>query len=116
MKKLEIPRRLWGNGLVTMVARPPHKEVFQVNAKVRRRLRSFDLMKIDPLTVSSSTPTLDALDLMQRNRVGCLPVVDDGELVGILTSYDFLAGAARLFRSHLAASVSLSAKSKAARA
>ena len=60
-----------------------------------------DLMKTDPLTVSSTTPTLDALEIMQANRVGCLPVVDDGRLVGILTSYDFLAGAARLFREQL---------------
>ena len=60
-----------------------------------------DIMKTDPLTVSSTTPTLDALEIMQANRVGCLPVVDDGRLVGILTSYDFLAGAARLFREHL---------------
>jgi CBS domain-containing protein len=60
-----------------------------------------DIMKTDPLTVSSTTPTIDALEIMQANRVGCLPVVDDGELVGILTSYDFLAGAARLFRQRL---------------
>src|SRR3989440_4462734 len=60
-----------------------------------------DIMKTDPLTVSSATPTLDALEIMQANRVGCLPVVDDGRLVGILTSYDFLDGAARLFREQL---------------
>jgi CBS domain-containing protein len=60
-----------------------------------------DLMKTDPLFVSSSTPTLEALEIMQSNRIGCLPVVDDGQLVGILTSYDFLAGAARIFREHL---------------
>jgi len=75
-----------------------------------------DIMKIDPVTVSSSTPTLAALDLMQSNRVGCLPVVDDGQLVGILTSYDFLAGAAKLFREHLTGSVLSSAKTKAAHA
>jgi CBS domain-containing protein len=38
---------------------------------------------------------------MESNCVGCLPVVDNGHLVGIVTSYDFLAGAARLFREHL---------------
>jgi len=58
-------------------------------------------MKTDPLTVSSSTPTLEAMTTMQENKIGCLPVVDDGRLVGILTSYDFLAGAARIFREHL---------------
>jgi hypothetical protein len=40
MKKLEIPGHLRGNGLVTTTALPPHMEVFQVKAKVRRRLRN----------------------------------------------------------------------------
>ncbi|MGZ8843177.1 MAG: CBS domain-containing protein [Pyrinomonadaceae bacterium] len=60
-----------------------------------------EIMKRTPLTVSSCTPTLEALEMMQSNKIGCLPVVDDGKLVGILTSYDFLAGAARIFREHL---------------
>lgn len=60
-----------------------------------------EIMKTAPLTVSSSTPTLEAMEMMQTNKIGCLPVVDDDRLVGILTSYDFLAGAARIFREHL---------------
>jgi CBS domain-containing protein len=34
--------------------------------------------------------------------VGCIPVVDDGQLVGIITSYDFLEASAKLFKKHLA--------------
>ena len=60
-----------------------------------------EIMTPEPLTVSSTTPTLEALELMQRNRVGCLPVVDDGRLVGIVTSYDFLDASARLFKERL---------------
>jgi CBS domain-containing protein len=78
------------------------------------RLTVRDIMKTDPLTVSSETPTLQALDLMQSNRIGCLPVVDDGQLVGILTSYDFLAGAARLFRQSLRSSQAPTIRAKAA--
>jgi CBS domain-containing protein len=63
-----------------------------------------EIMKTDPLTVSSITPTLDAMELMRGNRVGCLPVVDDGQLVGIVTSYDFLDASARLFKEQLTAS------------
>ncbi|HSQ23395.1 MAG TPA: CBS domain-containing protein [Pyrinomonadaceae bacterium] len=63
-----------------------------------------EIMKKAPFTVSSSTPTLEAMEMMQNNKIGCLPVVDDGRLVGILTSYDFLAGAARIFREYLGAS------------
>ena len=39
---------------------------------------------------------------MRCNRLGCLPVVEGNELVGIVTSYDFLEAAAELFKQHLA--------------
>ena len=53
-------------------------------AQTEQPLTVRDIMKTNPLTVSSTTPTLDALEIMQANRVGCLPVVDDGRLVRIL--------------------------------
>lgn len=61
-----------------------------------------DIMTPEPLTVTSTTPTLEALEIMRQNRVGCLPVLDDGRLVGIVTSYDFLDASARLFKEQLA--------------
>ena len=63
-----------------------------------------EIMKTEPVKVSSTTPTLEALELMRCNKVGCLPVVDDGKLVGIVTSYDFLEASARLFKEQLTAS------------
>jgi len=63
-----------------------------------------EIMKTDPVTVSSTTPTLEAMELMRGNKVGCLPVVDDGQLVGIVTSYDFLDASARLFKEQLTTS------------
>ncbi|MDQ2855903.1 MAG: glutamate-cysteine ligase family protein [Acidobacteriota bacterium] len=63
-----------------------------------------EIMKTDPVTVSSTTPTLEAMELMRSNKVGCLPVLDDGQLVGIVTSYDFLDASARLFKEQLTAS------------
>lgn len=60
-----------------------------------------EIMTPEPLTVSSTTPTLEAMEIMRRNRVGCLPVLDDGRLVGIVTSYDFLDASARLFKQQL---------------
>ena len=68
-----------------------------------------EIMKTDPVTVSSTTPTLEALELMRYHRVGCLPVVDENRLVGILTSYDFLDASARLFKERLTASENLRA-------
>jgi CBS domain-containing protein len=74
------------------------------------RLMVREIMKTDPLTVSSTTPTLEALELMRSNKVGCLPVVDDGQLVGIVTSYDFLDASARLFKEQLTATAAPAVK------
>jgi CBS domain-containing protein len=60
-----------------------------------------EIMTCAPLTVASTTPTLEAMEIMRQNRVGCLPVLDDGRLVGIVTSYDFLDASARLFKDQL---------------
>ena len=62
-----------------------------------------DIMKADPLTVSPQMPTLEAIDLMREHGVGCLPVVEGGALVGIVTAHDFLAASARLFEERLRA-------------
>jgi len=60
-----------------------------------------DVMVPKPVTASSLTPTLEAIETMRERRIGCLPVVDADQLVGIVTSYDFLEASARLFREHL---------------
>ena len=41
-----------------------------------------DIMKKDPVTVSPETSSLEALELMRSHRIGSLPVVKDGRLVG----------------------------------
>jgi len=70
--------------------------------KDQNRLALRDIMKTDPVNVVSNTSTLEALEIMRREKVGCLPVVDDDRLVGIVTSYDFLDASARIFKQHLA--------------
>jgi CBS domain-containing protein len=60
-----------------------------------------EIMVSNPITVSPSTPTLEAIDLMRANRVGCLPVTENDQLVGIVTAYDFLQASAKLFEQHL---------------
>jgi len=63
-----------------------------------------EIMKPNPTCVSSVTSTLEAIEIMRESRIGCLPVVDDNQLVGIVTSYDFLTATASLFKQHLKAS------------
>ena len=59
-----------------------------------------DLMRTDLTTVGPETPTAEALQLMRRLRIGCLPVVQDGgRLVGILTEDDFMGLAEKLLEA-----------------
>jgi CBS domain-containing protein len=58
-------------------------------------------MVADPVTVTPSTSALEAMEIMRNNRVGCLPVIEGDQLVGIITSYDFLEATAKLFHQHL---------------
>src|SRR5262249_39434388 len=68
-----------------------------------RSLTVREIMKVNPTSVTSTTPTLEAIEIMRQSKIGCLPVVDEGQLVGIVTSYDFLTATARLFKQHLEA-------------
>ena len=54
-----------------------------------RRLTVKDVMRRDVVTVSPDTTIEGAVALAQAKKVGCLPVVDAGRVVGILTTNDF---------------------------
>jgi CBS domain-containing protein len=58
-------------------------------------------MQTRVLTVTPETPTLDAIRLMRDHKIGCLPVVKDGKLVGVLTEGEFLDIAAELLEQNL---------------
>jgi CBS domain-containing protein len=49
-----------------------------------------DVMTNDPVTIAPNAPLHDAAQLMLARKIGCLPVVDGGRLVGILTESDFV--------------------------
>lgn len=64
---------------------------------LQKRFLVRDVMIRDVATVSPSTPLKDAGQLMLQRSIGCLPVVDDQNvLVGILTSSDLLEVAVSL--------------------
>ncbi len=60
-----------------------------------------EIMLTNPVTVTSDTSSLEAIEIMRSHGIGCIPVVDDSQLVGIITSFDFLAASAHLFQQHL---------------
>lgn len=58
--------------------------------KVLGMLYVKDVMTCDPLTVAPGLPLSEAARIMLDKKIGCLPVVEDDRLVGILTESDFL--------------------------
>ena len=54
-------------------------------------LRVRDMMTHKPVCIESSDTIGLAADIFMVNRFHCLPVVDDGEMVGLVTAHDLLA-------------------------
>lgn len=50
----------------------------------------YEIMRTDVKTLSSTTTLKDAATFLLNHKYGCMPVVDDGLLVGIITEADFL--------------------------
>lgn len=59
-------------------------------AALRRKAAVDERMTPIAITVTSSTTVRQAASLMRGRGIGCLPVVDDEQLVGIVTISDLL--------------------------
>lgn len=57
-----------------------------------------ELMIKDPVTISPESTIFDAMNLLRENQIGCLPVVKNGKLVGIVTEANFLGITASLLK------------------
>ncbi|MEM8711852.1 MAG: CBS domain-containing protein, partial [Planctomycetota bacterium] len=60
-----------------------------------------EVMMPNPHTVSPGATTLAAIEKMNELKIGCLPVVENGRLVGIVTEHDFVDAAAKLLKQTL---------------
>lgn len=54
------------------------------------------VMSRSPLTAAAWDPIEDAARMMRSNRIGCLPILDEGRLVGIITGLDLLDALIRM--------------------
>ena len=54
-----------------------------------------EVMSSDVITTGPDTPLVEAARVLLERKIGCLPVVEGGQLVGILTEADFVAIFAR---------------------
>ena len=74
------------------IRRPPGLE----EREIARELSVGEMMTHAPLTTTAKTSVGDAASLLARMRIGCLPVVEGGRLVGILSETDVLRSVAGL--------------------
>ncbi|MBK9766306.1 MAG: CBS domain-containing protein [Chloracidobacterium sp.] len=82
-----------------------HRDLIELIATGRagadQRIVVRDIMKTNMITVSPETTTLEALSLLRANNIGCLPVIKDDHLVGIVTASDFLTVSAKFLEERL---------------
>ena len=60
----------------------------------RKLLDTFSVKEVmitDVITTTPGTPLIEAARVLMQHKIGCLPVVENGRLVGILTEGDFVA-------------------------
>lgn len=49
-----------------------------------------EIMTTNPICVAAEMMLSEVLDIMTKHRINALPVLDESELVGIITTYDIL--------------------------
>ncbi|MBU1001324.1 MAG: CBS domain-containing protein [Proteobacteria bacterium] len=58
-----------------------------------------EIMRTDVTTISPDLPLQEAAHILLNHKYGCLPVVKDGQLEGIITEADFLKLTIRLMEA-----------------
>ena len=53
-------------------------------------LSARQIMVSNVISVETSTPIKQAIDIMKKHEIGCLPVLQDAQLVGIVTVKDLI--------------------------
>ena len=55
-----------------------------------------EIMIQDPTSINPESSIMQAIELMQKEKLGCLPVVKNGDLIGLITDMDFVRITTRL--------------------
>jgi len=64
-----------------------------------------DIMNNNPEVLSPETTTVEAIRTMREKKVACMPVTENGRLVGIVTDYDLIVVSSRLLEEYLSEDV-----------
>jgi CBS domain-containing protein len=63
--------------------------------RLRERRSAMGTVPDEPLVIGSSVTIMEAARLMEDAHVGSVPIVEDGELIGVLTEHDLVREMAR---------------------
>jgi len=94
----------------TLVGLVSHRDLLRAQARFNAQIHedegstiasvvARDVMTEEVTTVSPGMPADEAAMLLVDGKFGCLPVVNDGTLVGIVTEHDFLRWAVGMLAS-----------------
>ena len=82
------------DGLVGLIS---HRDVLAASGSTLNKkpsdnsdTRLGEIMTTPVVSIPPETGTLKAAQYIHKSRHGCLPVVDGGSLIGIITEYDFV--------------------------
>ena len=78
-------RDLFRNSLVKALGHEPTK-----TRDVMKSIRIQDIMVKDLITISPDADIKEAVKLMLKHKIGCVPVVARGELLGLVTETDIM--------------------------
>ena len=73
----------WAPSLLTSLTPQEYNRVFEETSVGK-------VMTRNPISVSPDAPLAEAVNLMYKHRLGCLPVLEAGRLSGIITVTDML--------------------------
>ena len=83
-----VTLRIMVRHLLKVRKQPPGLEDGPVTVK--------EIMNDKPMTIGPNATLVEAMSIMRKNKIGCLPVTQNGELIGIITEMDFLRISGRL--------------------
>jgi len=82
-----------------------HRDLLRLVAQGRlggeHRVAVKEIMTRNPITVTSDATTVEAIRRMREQRVACLPVVDNGKLLGLITEHDLIVVSSHLLERYL---------------
>ena len=78
-------RDLFRRSLVEALGHEPSK-----TRDVMKAIRIQDIMIQKLITISPEADIKEAVQLMLKHKIGCIPVVEGGELTGLITETDIL--------------------------